>query len=216
MTSVVILPSPLLPAMAYRPLADTLRSAGHAAEVADVGKATDAPTIIDGWRAKAAGADVVVAHSNAGLMAPLVAGDRALVFVDAALPPTQGSFPLANERHRSMLDELVDRKGRLPQWTRWWPRSAFEEIVPDKLFGKLDRACPQLPLSYFDQSLTVPDGWVEGRNAYLAFGVAYTDEFQAAGEWGWPRKAMQGAHLHLMVRPDDVAREIIALADALG
>ena len=55
---------------------------------------------------------------------PLVAGDRALVFVDAALPPTQGSFPLANERHRSMLDELVDRKGRLLQWTRWWPRSA--------------------------------------------------------------------------------------------
>ena len=38
------------------------------------------------------------------------------------------------------------------------------------------------------------------------------EEFEAAREWGWARKAMQGAHLHFLVRPDDVAREIVALA----
>lgn len=215
MTSLLILPSPLLPSMVYRPLVDSLRAAGHRAEIADIGRLTDPAAIIDAWRATAATAEVLFAHSNAGLLAPLVGSDeQRVVFVDASLPPLEGSFQLAGGGQLGMLEGLVDKRGRLPKWTRWWPRSAFNEIVPEKLFGRIDRACPQLPLDYFRHTLTVPKGWEDRRNAYLAFGVAYTDEFQAAGEWGWPRKAMQGAHLHLMVRPDDVAREIMALSAA--
>ena len=212
MTRVLILPSPLLPGKAYRPLADSLRAIGEQADVAEVGKATAGNSIVEMWRRKAEGYDAILAHSNAGLMAPLVrTGDQAVVFVDAALPPTQGEFPLANGRLKVMLDELADKRGMLPPWTRWWPRAAFDEIIPEKLFGKLDRACPRLPLSYFAQQLRVPDGWAEKNNAYLGFGITYQDEFHAAGEWGWPRKVMQGAHLHLLVRPDDVAREIAQL-----
>lgn len=97
--------------------------------------------------------------------------------------------------------------------SRWWPRSAFDEILPEGLYRKIDRACPRLPLSYFEESLTVPDGWSTRPNAYLAFGPAYTDEREQARDRGWPWKALQGAHLHLMIRPDDVAAAVLELAD---
>lgn len=214
MTSVLILPSPLLPSSVYRPLADALAAAGSRVELASVPKDPSAPALVEQWRAQASGFDVLLPHSNAGLLAPLVAGEgQRIVFMDASLPPMSGSFPMADGRLTAMLDGLTDKKGRLQPWTRWWPRSAFDEIIPEKLFRKIDRACPQLPASYFEARLTVPDDWAEGPHAYLAFGLAYADEFEAAREWGWARKAMQGAHLHFLVRPDEVAREAMALSN---
>nr|WP_231979339.1 hypothetical protein [Tessaracoccus coleopterorum] len=112
--------------------------------------------------------------------------------MDAALPPASGGFELAKGGLLPMLQGLADRKGNLPEWTRWWPRQAFDEIVPEPLFRKLDKACPRLPLSYFEQSLTVPEGWADRPAGYLAFGVAYTDEREQARDWGWPWRAMQG------------------------
>jgi len=213
----LILPSPLLPVMAYRPLADSLKAAGHTARIAEVGKLTDAAAIVGAWRAEAASADVLVAHSNAGLLAPLVAvPEQSVVFVDAALPPASGDFELAKGGLLSMLQGLADRRGNLPEWTRWWPRQAFDEIVPEPLFRKLDKACPRLPLSYFEQSLTVPERWADRPAGYLAFGVAYTDEREQARDWGWPWRAMQGAHLHLLVCPDEVAAAVLDLAARAG
>ena len=213
MTAVLILPSPLLPGMVYRPLVEALTAARVRAELATVPKDPSAPALVEQWRAKAAGFDVLAPHSNAGLLAPLVAGEgQRIVFMDASLPPTSGTFPMANGRLTEMLHGLTDKRGRLEPWTRWWPRSAFDEIIPEKLFRKVDRACPQLPADYFAARLTVPEGWVDNPHSYLAFGMAYGEEFEAAREWGWARKAMQGAHLHFLVRPDDVAREIVALA----
>lgn len=213
MTSLLILPSPLLPAMAYEPLIDALRAAGHRAELAPTAKLTTPGAVVAAWRERAAGAEVLVAHSNAGLLAPLVAGEgQRVVFMDAALPPESGPFPLATGGHRTMLEGLADKRGMLPPWTKWWPRSAFDEIVPEKLYRKLDKSCPRLPLAYFEETLTVPEGWGQRANSYLAFGVAYTDEREQARDWGWPWKAMQGAHLHLLVRPDEVAAAIVELA----
>ena len=213
MTSLLILPSPLLPSMAYRPLTESLNAAGHRAETAEVGRLTDATRILEAWRARAASADVLVAHSNAGLMAPLVATEgQVVVFVDAALPPAEGDFRLADGGRFTMLQGLADRRGNLSPWTRWWPREAFEEIVPEPLYRKLDKACPRLPLAYFEQSLTVASGWTGRANAYLAFGLTYSDEREQARDLGWPWRAMQGAHLHLLVRPDEVAGAVLDLA----
>ncbi|AQP48110.1 hypothetical protein BW730_12020 [Tessaracoccus aquimaris] len=74
MTAVLILPSPLLPGMVYRPLVEALAAEGVRAELASVPKDPSAPTLVEQWRAKSAGFDVLAPHSNAGLMAPLVAG----------------------------------------------------------------------------------------------------------------------------------------------
>ncbi|GEM_PF-1939336 len=43
-------------------------------------------------------------------------------------------------------------------------------MLPAEAYDEVDRHCPRLPLSYFEQAVAVPDGWAMGANAYLAFG----------------------------------------------
>ena len=138
------------------------------------------------------------------------------MFMDAALPPELGTTPLAPPRFRAFLAGLADRDGLLPPWTRWWPRAALEDVVPPGGFEVLDRACPRLPLSYFDFRVSSPAGWVDGAAAYLAFGTTYAEELDFAVTHDWPTTRLDGLHLHFMHDPDAVAAHILALAADLS
>ena len=91
--STLLLPSPLLPALAYEPLVHALRDLGAEAmlapgEVHDIEVSTE---LIATWSALATPRHILVAHSNAGYRAPTVRSrSRAsgVIFMDAALPPT--------------------------------------------------------------------------------------------------------------------------------
>ncbi|WP_252975609.1 hypothetical protein [Janibacter melonis] len=164
----LVLPSPLLPALAY-------------AELADASPARA------GWSARVAATDLV-AHSNAGYLAPLVretAGlDVPLVAMDAALPPESGRYALAPPALRDMLTALADADGLLPPWTRWWPSGALDDVVPADRLAELDAACPRLPVAYVDEIFEAPKGWATRPCAYLAFGQTYAEEIAAARSWG--------------------------------
>jgi hypothetical protein len=94
---ITLLPSPLLPGEAYADLVDALRRAGAPATVLKAGlRPGEGPgELVDRWSAAAPGA-VLLAHSNAGYLAPLVRarlgagegdGQRTrIVFMDAACP----------------------------------------------------------------------------------------------------------------------------------
>jgi hypothetical protein len=217
----LVLPSPFLPATAYAGLAAALEAHGLAVVIAgsELAAGEDAHDLVRRWVPLVGEETIVVAHSNAGLLAPAVragaGGDQVAVFVDAALPPLSGSTRLAPSGLRAVLAGLADDDGVLPPWTRWWPRAVVEEVVPTGGFDELDAACPLLPLDYVDTVVTAPPGWAEARNAYLAFGATYAEELDRARRHGWPHTVMTGAHLHLVVDPAAVAAAIVALVTQL-
>lgn len=210
----VVLPSPFLPPAAYEPLLIAMRERGYAPDLADSSAPVSGPALVARWRRAAAGADLLVAHSNAGYLASLVRPQPGtpIVHVDAALPPARGTTRLAPRRFRDELAPLADGSGLLPPWTRWWPRPALEEVIPASLFDGIDAACPRVPLGYLDSVVRAPHGWSTGPNAYLAFGRTYADELEFARALGWPTAVMAGSHLHFLRDPAGVAEAVHRLA----
>lgn len=222
MSSVLVLPSPLLPESAYRDLAAafTDRGADVSLASATLGPGEGAHDLVQRWSRLTAPDTILVPHSNAGYLAPLVraiGSPRArVVFMDAALPPAAGRTRLAQPPLRTMLAELVDRNGLLPPWTRWWPESVMADVLPPGRRTEIDRDCPRLPLSYVDATVDAPQNWIAGPNAYLGFGTTYADELEFARTNGWPHSTVDGGHLHFMHDPDGVAAHLQALATVLG
>lgn len=215
MTHWLVLPSPFLGSPAYLPLAAALRADGDTASVATYAEPPVASALVEAWAATAAGlADVtLVPHSNAGYLAPAVstaAGGLPIVFMDAALPVTLGSTRLAPPAFRAHLVALARADGLLPRWTRWWPRRDVIHVLPDPWFERLDAVLPEVPLSYVDAEVPVPDGWERGPCAYLAFGAeAYADELARAHLLGWPVWKLEGArHLHCVLDPPGTSAAI--------
>ena len=214
----VVLPSPLLPPTAYEPLLLALDDRGYAAELADASRPVSGSALVERWRQLTAAADLLVAHSNAGYLAPLVRPQPTtpVVFVDAALPPASGVTRLAPNRFRAQLAILADADGLLPAWTRWWPREAVAEVVPAELVDRIDGDCPRVALGYLDSEVAAPDSWASGPNAYLAFGGTYADELAFATESGWPTSTLMGTHLHFLWDPPGVAEAVDHLARSVG
>lgn len=218
--TVLLLPSPLLPAIAYEPLAQALRRRGREVVLADGTGPRSGWQMTSRWARRAADADVVVAHSNAGYVAPAVRAvarsDAALVLVDGALPPRAGLTRLAPPDLRTWLGSMtLDDDGRLPPWTRWWDRSAVRRVVPARLLDELDAACPRVPLAYLDSVAVAPRAWSTRRNAYLVLSQAYEAEARWAESEGWPVRRLAGTHLHHLWEPDVVARSVDDLAGSL-
>jgi hypothetical protein len=185
-----------------------------------VAPSPDPPVAVDllaTWSSLAVGlGDVVlVPHSNAGLLAPAVqaaATGAPVVFVDAALPSSTGSTRLVPADLRAHLAALAGPEGRLPRWTRWWSRSDVADTLPDPWFDAVDDVVPEVPLAYVDGEVPVPEGWTDGRCAYLAFGSTYAEELGVAARHGWPHRRLDGAgHLHLLVEPAETAATVADL-----
>ncbi|QBR92110.1 hypothetical protein [Nocardioides euryhalodurans] len=217
----LVLPSPFLGPAAYGPVVAALSSLGLGASVADVPADPEGACLVDAWSAAARGVDdvVLVPHSNAGYLAPTVsaaAGGAPVVFVDAALPVTTGSTTLAPPAFREHLAALAGPDGRLPRWTRWWPRADVAAVLPGPLLEDLDSLLPEVPLSYVDGEVPVPPGWQAGARAYLALGTTYAEELAVARAHRWPTRVLDDAgHLHLLVDPGETARVVADLLDAL-
>ena len=220
--TLLLLPSPLLPASVHDGLRDALGRRGLSASIAPglLGTGQGAVDLVPRWASLVGPGTVLVAHSNAGYLAPLVraAGGRPgpIVFMDAALLPAAGSCALAPAPFREWLGGLADAEGQLPPWTRWWPRSDLDEVLPEDLFAAVDAVCPRLPLDYFDTVVTAPPGWVDEPNAYLAFGDTYGDERAFAERQGWPAAGLHGSHLAFVTEPDVVATTLVSLVERLG
>lgn len=217
----LLLPSPFLGVGAYDPLVGALRRRGAEVVVADATDPVSGPALVGRWGALAAdlAPRALLAHSNAGYLAPVVRASShpllPLVLVDAALPPTQGPARLAPAAFRDHLAGLAGPDGLLPPWTRWWPEEDLEAVVPPSLAAELDAACPRVPLSYVDSEVTAPAGWTEAATAYLAYGDTYADEVGTARAHGWRLGRLDGGHLHHLWEPDAVAAAVEALLSAL-
>ena len=141
----LVLPSPLLGPVGYQPLADALRGLGHDVSIAECREPISPERLVADWSEAARPADVLIAHSNAGYLAPSVAEDAgigAVLFMDAALPPATGRTRLAPPEFLATLAELAADDGRLPPWTRWWPAEEMSTILPAPWFDRVDSQRP--------------------------------------------------------------------------
>lgn len=217
----LVLPSPFLGAPAYAWLVEALRAGagGDGASVAPSMERPDAAALVDVWSVVAAGLDEVVLlpHSNAGHLAPLVSdrcGGLPIVFVDAALPATAGTSPLAPDGLLGELRELAEADGLLPRWSRWWPREELDAVLPGDLHDRVEAILPRIALDYVEGRVAVPTDWENGPCAYLAFGSdTYSEELARARRSGWPVAVLPDArHLHVLVDPTATAAAIRALS----
>ena len=160
---------------------------------------------------------LVVAHSNAGLVAPAVADGTPVVFVDAALPPSTGESPMAPPALLGHLDALVGDDDLLPPWTRWWGEEDVVPLFPSReARAGVEASLPRLPLSYFRTTVPTPQGWESRPCAYLAFGGTYAVELARARRLAWPVEQLQGAlHLHFLHDADGVVARVLELASVL-
>jgi GNAT superfamily N-acetyltransferase len=165
---------------------------------------------------------VLVAHSGAGPLLPLVAVSltqrpAGAIFVDAGLPARSGSTPLAGPEFLEFLDQkTVD--GWLPAWTDWWGAEAMATLIPDaEQRSTVQAECRPIPRAYFDRSLAVPSGWAAVPGAYLLLSPAYKEQADDARDLGWPVAECPGHHLLMVTDPAAVTAALVALVeDALS
>jgi hypothetical protein len=79
--------------------------------------------------------------------------------------------------------------------------------------GSVAREAHAMPLAFFEEVLPqVPGSWRSCHPAYLRFSEGYQEPAREAASRGWPVRELPGEHLHMLVRPADVATAIIGLA----
>jgi hypothetical protein len=215
----LVLPSPFLPELAYEPWVAALRRSGLEAVLAPVPWPPSATVLLSVWSGLTRRDTLLLPHSNAGYLAPLVSAavDAApIVFVDAALPAPGRTTRLAPTRFRDFLDGLADDGGLLPPWTRWWSPQEYSAVMSDEWFERIDAEAPHVPLSYVDEEVELPPGWEDGSRAYLAFGETYAEELDRAERASWPIRRLAGGHLHWLAEPEGSAAALMDLVRALG
>jgi hypothetical protein len=220
--TLALLPSPLLGPVAWEPVHDRLLELGRRVVVADAPAAPPGPdeVLTSFLSALTHQGDVVlVPHSNAGLYAPALAdmvSARATVYVDAALPSSTPTTPLAPPHLLEHLRGLADEEGRLPPWTRWWAAADVDRLFPDDTWrDRVEAHQPRLALTYFRSTVRAPEGWAARPAAYLAFGETYAHEAAVARGHGWPVDVLEGGHLHMLREPDEVATRVLGLLEQL-
>jgi hypothetical protein len=160
----------------------------------------------------------VVGHSGAGAVLPLIATQlkstlRQVVFVDASVPPCDGTFR-AGGGFLSTLRDLA-ANGVLPPWSRWWGESVMEALVPDdQRRREIEQELPQVPLAFYDVSIEVPTDWCSADCAYVLLSDAYRADANRAALLGWPVIERQGGgHLDIVNDDEEIASILVDLAD---
>jgi len=217
----VLIHSPLVGPATWQPVADALARRGHPALVPSLLHVADAEP--PAWRQVAAAVAaavpgdrpvVLVAHSNAGAFVPVIRqalgqSVAGAVFVDALLPAPRAETPLAEGAFLDVLKSLVEPDGRLPRWSDWWPDEDLAPLFPDEeTRRRVVAEQRRLPLSYFEQTVPVPDDW-EVPCRYLLFAPPYETMAAQAKARGWPVDVLPGGHLNQLVDPEGVTEVLV-------
>jgi len=227
---IVLVHAPVLGPATWQPVATALSRAGHQVVVPSLtGFADDGPPYAPRLIRMAAsqmpagpGDEVIlVVHSGAGLFVPnlavaAAAGSVAAVFVDAGLPRQSGPVTVVEPEFLPFVRELADARsdGMVPPWPQWWPEEEISALFPDQPTRQavIAEACPT-PLAFYQETLPpLAEGWPSCGAAYLVFSEPYRRQADVAAQAGWPVRELPGGHLHMLVRPAEVAGAITSLA----
>ena len=216
--------SPLVGPLTLMPLAVELRSRGFDVAVPDLRPALAEPR--PQWQAilnlatsvaDVAAPDVIMGHSGAGALLPLLA-DRVqanvVAYVDAVVPG-EGTHYEASKEFIHFVDSLPREGSLLPPWHTWWGDDAIVRLLPDEeLRRRIAADTPSVPRSLYDDPVPLPAGWMTRRwSCYLQLSPAYNDDRARAESYGWPADGMNGQHLDVAAKPADVVQLLIHIID---
>jgi hypothetical protein len=211
--------SPLVGPATWRGVAEVLASFGHSVDVPDLRDAAQSgdPVKFISAAQSAVSPDIgiVVGHSGAGFFLPSIAASReqlpTLVFVDAGIPPSEGTATASAD----FLDQLRSMavNGMLPRWSRWWGEGVLERLVPNQgLRSEIEAELLEVPLAFYETPVTVPDGWRTAPGGFLLLSEIYRADAATAMSLGWPTVELLGTHLDVVNHPDAIAHALIGLA----
>jgi hypothetical protein len=208
--------SPLVGPTTTRALADALADRGWTTVAPDLRDSLRSPQTFAAAASRAAGTvEVLVGHSGAGAVLPVIAQDvnaAVTVFVDAVVPEATTTFT-PSDRFVALLDQLPVVDGLLPPWHEWWPPEILARLVPDKrLRATVAAENPTLPRAFYEQPVALPELWWRRPAAFVQLSPAYDEERARAEQWGWPTCRLDGQHLDLLTRPGVVADAVAHLA----
>lgn len=219
----VLLHSPLVGPGFWRPVAQLLEARGFRCWLPTaVDPAGEAVAFHDWPRATGAGLGIapgaiVVGHSAAGLMLPSLARmleAGGLVFVDALIPPDSGAVAPADADFLEFVRRLPRNNGLLPRWSRWWGDGVIEQLIGDAdAYERFEAELPQLPQSWFDDTLEVPP-WRHLPAGYLQTSQRFSSSASEARERHWPVRTLTGTHLHPFVDPQQTAEPLLEIVSA--
>ncbi len=226
--SFVLIHSPRVGSLTWRPVASALRAMGYAAAVPALqhrreglwaGYARD----VAASAAVPRGDVVLVAHSASGLLleaaAETVGRDRvaAVVWADASLP--RGGMRLIDtftpDDAAALRAAVVG--GHLGAWGAEFPEDLWRQLVPDARRRRRFRAeIRPTPFFLFEEPLPVAPSLDPGLCAYLQFSPVYARPRREAEERGWVSVLVPGLHLHMLADPQAVAEALIRLVERVA
>jgi hypothetical protein len=161
---------------------------------------------------------VVVGHSGAGSVLPAIAAGLPsppglVVFVDAVLPPCEGSFSVGGDYLGALRELATD--GLLPPWSQWWRDGVLETLIPlDQARREFEAELPRVPLSFYETVIDAPRNWCTLATAYVLLSEAYRDDAQRAAAAGWRVVERLGGHLDIVNDGEAIASILIELVRA--
>jgi hypothetical protein len=212
--------SPLVGPSTWSPVSAELRRRGHHVVVptlvaaASTGRWYDCVETVAHASSQVGQNHVLVAHSGAGPLLPVIADrldvpPRRMIFVDASVPPEQGDVPLIPDEFLGQLRDLASH-GLLPKWSEWFGPDTMRALIPDtELRDTITAELPQLPLSYFEQTIPMPYGWARRPCAYVLLTEPYRHDAEQARARSWPTIEMSGAHLDIVTRPREITDALL-------
>jgi hypothetical protein len=223
----VLVHSPLVGALTWQAVGNSLKSRGWRTFVPDFAGVIDggppyyerlAQHAVSGL--PAAERVILVGHSFAGALLPTIAAASltpvaAEVFVDALLPtPGKSWFQTAAPEFAAQLRSLaVD--GTLPPWQDWFAADAVAAILPDAALRERFMAeIRGLPLAFFEEPMPHSEDPTPSR-AYLLLSQPYAPLADEVERLGWPTIRESTDHLAMLTRPELVADRLLQLLDAL-
>jgi hypothetical protein len=164
---------------------------------------------------------IFVGHSGAGPLLPILhqsasQGVLGYLFVDAGLPHPGKSrldeIRLAAPEFAAELERDLLAGGRFPNWT---DEDLREIIADEKMRADLLAELRPRPLAFFSETLPdVPD-WPNASCGYVLFSQPYAPAAEQARSAGWPVRAFDVGHFHMLVDPTAVATTLLDTASDL-
>ncbi|TPW13727.1 MAG: hypothetical protein FD127_1850 [Acidimicrobiaceae bacterium] len=220
--NVLMIHSPLVGPMTLHRLGARLHELGFEVVVPDLRGALTGPrpqwrAILDLAIAAASSVDVIVAHSGAGVLMPLLAeqlSPEVVAFVDAVVPG-DGLTYQASDPFIEFVDSLSHDGPLLPPWHEWWGDDVTARLIPDgDLRDQIAADTPRVPRSFYDDPVPLPSSWMTRHGCcFLQLSPAYDDDRARAEAYEWPTARMAGQHLDVAVKPFAVGESLMSLIE---
>lgn len=162
---------------------------------------------------------ILVGHSGAGPLLPTIhqATHRPAakyIFVDAGLP--HGGKSRLDEMEENSPDFAQEFRqhlaagGRFPEWSD----EELREVIPDdRLRGAVLAELHPRSLAFFVEPMPIVADWPDAPCGYILLSPAYQRPAEQARQKGWPYRAFDAGHFHMLVDPNAVTNALIELIE---